>query len=116
MLRANTLSGRFLGLTLVFVALAQVLILVPSVARFQHDWLVLRLEKAQIAALTLLASEGSVPPALESELLDNAGVFNVVLRRDAVRQLVLSAPLPGPVARTLDLRGARSPEIGRAHV
>ena len=47
MLRANTLSGRFLGLTLVFVALAQVLILVPSVARFQHDWLVLRLEKAQ---------------------------------------------------------------------
>jgi signal transduction histidine kinase len=111
MLRANTLSGRFLGLTLVFVALAQVLILVPSVARFQHDWLVLRLEKAQIAALTLLASEGSVPPALESELLDNAGVFNVVLRRDAVRQLVLSAPLPGPVARTLDLRGARSPEL-----
>lgn len=111
MLRANTLSGRFLGLTLVFVALAQVLILVPSVARFQHDWLVLRLEKAQIAALTLLASEGSVQPALESELLDNAGVFNVVLRRDAVRQLVLSAPLPGPVARTLDLRGARSPEL-----
>ncbi|MBM3612681.1 MAG: HAMP domain-containing histidine kinase [Alphaproteobacteria bacterium] len=111
MLRANTLSGRFLGLTLVFVALAQVLILVPSVARFQHDWLVLRLEKAQIAALTLLASEGSVPPALESELLDNAGVFNVVLRRDAVRQLVLSAPLPGPVARTVDLRGARTPEL-----
>ncbi len=111
MLRANTLSGRFLGLTLVFVALAQVLILVPSVARFQHDWLVLRLEKAQIAALTLLASEGSVPPALESELLDNAGVFNVVLRRDAVRQLVLSAPLPGPVARTLDLRGALAPEL-----
>ena len=111
MLRANTLSGRFLGLTLVFVALAQVLILVPSVARFQHDWLVLRLEKAQIAALTLLASEGSVPPALETELLDNAGVFNVVLRRDAVRQLVLSAPLPGPVARTLDLRGALAPEL-----
>ncbi len=111
MLRANTLSGRFLGLTLVFVALAQVLILVPSVARFQHDWLVLRLEKAQIAALTLLSSEGAVPAALESELLDNAGVFNVVLRRDAVRQLVLSSPLPGPVARTVDLRGARSPEL-----
>lgn len=96
-------------LTVLFVVLAQLLILMPSVARFQHDWLMLRLEKAQIAALTLLASDGPVPPGLEAELLENADVYNVVLRRDALRQLVLSGPLPGAVARSLDLR---APSIG----
>ena len=47
----NTLSGRFLVLTVVFVMLAEVLIFVPSVARFRQDYLLLRLERAQIASL-----------------------------------------------------------------
>jgi len=33
----NTLSGRFLILTIVFVMLAEVFIFVPSVARFRED-------------------------------------------------------------------------------
>ena len=100
----NTLSGRFLALTVVFVMLAQVLIFLPSVAKFREDWLLLRLEKAQIAALALLTTETALDEALERELLANAGVFNVVLRRDAVRQLVLSSPIPTPVTETYDLR------------
>ncbi len=102
----NTLSGRFLLLTVLFVLLAEILIFLPSVARYREDWLLLRLEKAQIASLSLLASDAPIDAALERELLANAGVFNVVLRRDAVRQLVLSSPLPGPVAVTYDLREA----------
>ncbi len=35
----NTLSGRFLLLTVVFVMLAEVLIFVPSIARFRADYL-----------------------------------------------------------------------------
>tara|TARA_B100001093_G_scaffold518501_2_gene603583 strand:+ start:1344 stop:1466 length:123 start_codon:yes stop_codon:yes gene_type:complete len=31
---------------------------------------------------------------LEEELLENAAVFNVVLRRNATRELVLSSELP----------------------
>jgi hypothetical protein len=42
--------------------------------------------------------------ALEQELLENAGVFNVVLRRDEVRQLMLSSPMPRPIDATYDLR------------
>ena len=102
----NTLSGRFLVLTVLFVLLAEVLIFLPSVARYREDWLLLRLEKAQIASLALLASDTTIDAALERELLANAGVFNVVLRRDAVRQLVLSSPLPEAVAVTYDLREA----------
>ena len=33
----NSLSGRFLALTVVFVMLAEVLIFVPSIARFRAD-------------------------------------------------------------------------------
>ena len=102
----RTLSGRFLILTVAFVMLAEVLIFVPSVARFRADFLVERLRQAQIAALTQLASETGVSPELEAELLRNAEVFNVVLRRDDVRQLVLSSPVPGPVEADHDLRMA----------
>jgi signal transduction histidine kinase len=100
----NTLSGRFLLLTVAFVMLAEVLIFVPSVARFQADYLQLRLEKAQIAALSVLASDDMIMPELEAELLANAEVFNVVLRRDEVRQLVLSSPVPAEIEETIDLR------------
>jgi signal transduction histidine kinase len=101
----NTLSGRFLVLTVVFVMLAEVLIFVPSVARFRQDYLLLRLERAQIASLSLLADD-MISAELEKELLTNAGVFNVVLRRDEVRQLILSSEVPSPAKATYDIRGA----------
>lgn len=102
----RTLTGRFLLLTIVFVLLAEVLILAPSVARFREDYLRSRLERAQIASLALLASDGTISDKLAEELLVNAGVYNVVLRRDAVRELVLSSPVPSPIRATYDLRTA----------
>ncbi|MEN8893988.1 sensor histidine kinase [Planktotalea arctica] len=99
----NSLSGRFLILTIVFVMLAEVLIFFPSVARFREDFLLSRLERAQIASLALLADD-MIGADLEEELLRNAEVYNVVLRRDSVRQLVLSSPMPRPIDRTFDLR------------
>lgn len=99
----HSLSGRFLILTIIFVMLAEILIFVPSVARFREDYLLLRLERAQIASLALLAGD-TISPELEAELLRNAEVFNVVLRRDDARQLVLASPMPQAVERTYDMR------------
>lgn len=101
----NTLSGRFLILTTVFVMLAEILIFVPSIARFRQEYLNNRLERAQLASLALLADD-MLETELEAELLENAGVFNVVLRRDEMRQLVLSSPIPQPIGATFDLREA----------
>lgn len=101
----HSLSGRLLILTTIFVMLAEVLIFVPSVARFREEYMLTRLERAQIASLALLADD-MLDPALEEELLRNAEVFNVVLRRDEARQLVLASPLPRTVAQTYDLRDA----------
>ena len=100
----NSLSGRFLILTVIFVMLAEVLIFVPSVARFREDYLLNRLERAQIASLALLATESMIDQRLEAELLENAGVLNVVLRRDEARQLMLASPIPAPIHATYDLR------------
>nr|WP_282568954.1 HAMP domain-containing sensor histidine kinase [Aliiroseovarius sp. S2029] len=83
--------------------LAEVLIFVPSVARFREDYLRTRLERAQIASLVLLADD-MIAPELEAELLENAEVYNVVLRRDEVRELMLASPMPQPVDKSFDLR------------
>ena len=101
----NSLSGRFLILTAIFVMLAEVLIFVPSVARFREDFLLSRLERSQIASLALLAG-GMIEEDLEEELLRNAGVYNIVLRRNEARQLVLSSPIPSAIDQTFDLREA----------
>lgn len=101
----NSLSGRFLILTTIFVMLAEVLIFVPSIARFRHDYLLDRLARAQIAAFALLATpDHMVDPALERELLRNAEVDAIILRRDAVRELVLVNEEAAMVRARFDLR------------
>ncbi|ARU01667.1 sensor histidine kinase [Yoonia vestfoldensis] len=100
---ANSLSGRFLILTIIFVMIAEIFIFVPSVARFREDYLLARLERAQIASLAVEV-DAMISPALEAELLENAEIYNVVLRRDQIRQLALSSKLPAPVAATYDMR------------
>lgn len=101
----KSLSGRFLLLTIIFVMLAEILIFVPSVARFRVDYLQERLERSQIASLSLLATPNDmVEEELEAELLENAGVLNIVLRRDSIRELVLASPMPAMIEESFDLR------------
>lgn len=103
-MRLNTISGRFAALTIIFVLLAELFILLPALASFRLDYLESRLERAQIASLAQLATDSTLAGDLEFELLQNAGVFNVVLRRDDLRQLVLSSEIPAPISATYDLR------------
>lgn len=101
----RTLSGRFLGLTILFVMIAEVLIFVPSVARFRLDYLQNRLDLAQLAALASLgAPDDAISPELERELLDTADVLIVVLQRDGVRELALVDQMPQPPEVTYDIR------------
>lgn len=103
----NSLAGRVLALTVIFVMVAEILIFVPTVARFRVDYLQERLERAQIASLSILATPNDmIHPELEQELLANAGVTNIVLRRDFMRELVLSAPMQSMISETYDLRDA----------
>ena len=103
------LSGKLLVLTVMFVMLAEVLIFVPSVANFRMNWLRERLASAQIASLALEAApDRMVSQMLRKELLENAGVLAVSLRRPDARGLVLSAENLPMVDRTYNLRNRSS--------
>ncbi len=110
----NTLSGRFLGLTIIFVVIAEVLFFVPAMSRFRFDYLQNRLELAQLAALATAAvpPDQDFPPEVEKDLLATAEVLSVVLRREDVRELVLPTDMqpgqmPEAVDRTYNLESAR---------
>ena len=106
----NTLSGRFLGLTILFVVIAEVLIFVPV------DGAVPRGLPAGPAGAGPARGAGAARDArtrrwrrrCESELLETAGVLNIVLRRDDVRELMLESPCRPPVDESFYLDEADS--------
>ena len=101
------LSARLLLLTVAFVMIAEVLIYVPSITYFRKTWLQERLAAAQIAALALAASSDSMVSAgLTRELLANAEVQAVVLKRGDNRRLILRKDMPLDVIAHYDLRNA----------
>ena len=64
------LSGKLLILTILFVMVAEVLVFVPSVSNFRRQWLMARLEDAQIAAVAAEAAPGGqLPKTLRDKLL-----------------------------------------------
>ena len=67
----GTLSGRFLTLMAVFVVIAEALFFVPSMARFRSDYLQIRLDLGQMAALAMLATpaDQEVSPDFQQKLL-----------------------------------------------
>jgi signal transduction histidine kinase len=101
------LSARLLGLTILFVMIAEVLIYVPSVANFRRSWLNDRLAAARIAALVLDATPGeSLPAGLEARLLEGVGARAVAVRGGGTRRLLATGEMPHEVARDIDLRTA----------
>lgn len=101
----RSLSGRLLVVTLLVVMLAEVAIFVPSIAQFRQSYLLERVHRAEIAALTVFAApNGMVGDELERLLIQRTGVLNVVMQRNGARQMVLSSPGIPPIAATFDLR------------
>lgn len=99
------LSSKLLVLTAVFVMLAEILVFVPSVANFRKNWLMERLAAAQIAALAV-APDRETPREVQQELLKNAQVHAVALKRGDARNLILQSDLRTGVAGHYDLRRA----------
>ena len=101
----KSLSARLLVLTITFVMIAEVLIFVPSVAQFRKTWLEQHLAMAQLASLALEAApDDMISPELEDELLANAMVDAVILKRAETRTLILSGETFPTVQVSYDLR------------
>ncbi|MGH8674865.1 MAG: sensor histidine kinase, partial [Burkholderiales bacterium] len=108
----ESLSGRLLLFTIGFVMLSEIVIYFPSAARYYHDLLANRLASAQIAVLALdEVADTQLSPRLRKELLTNAGVRLVALKRNNTRRLYLAEAMPPGVDVEIDLRGATQPEL-----
>lgn len=99
------LSARLLMLTVLFVMLSEVLIYVPSIARFRKDDLEERIAKAHLAVLALEATpDNMVDRELETALLSHADAYAIVLTDADRRTLMLGEYGPPPVNLEIDLR------------
>ncbi len=106
------LSARLLVLTAAFVMLSEVLIYVPSIARFRLTFLENRIADAHLASLALKATpDNVVARPLELELLANAMVHGIVLKRREARTMMLMEDMPPKVDAIYDLRGATAFEL-----
>jgi signal transduction histidine kinase len=107
----RSLSARLLVLTIAFVLLGEILIYVPSIARFRLVFLEERIAAAHLATLSLEAAGGRrLGAELEAELLSHAGVLAVTLRTPAAQPMLGRLP---PVDRVFDLREATPPALVR---
>jgi signal transduction histidine kinase len=101
------LSTKLLLLTILFVMVAEVLVFVPSVSNFRRQWLMERLQAAQIASLAAEAAPGGqLPPALRDELLDRARVKAISVKKEDKRVLIVEMDIPAGVDAAYDLRSA----------
>ncbi len=101
----KSLSGRLLFLTVCFVMIAELLIFVPSIAKYRIDYLQERLEMGELAGLAQrIADAEKLTPELRADLNAKAGVLNVALHRQDRRTLVLDRQSGAMVDETYDLR------------
>ena len=100
------LSARLLLLTALFVMLAELLILAPSLAAYEEGRLEERVRAAELASLAVEASPDQVvTDTLSSQLLNGAGVVSVAVQSDGIRRLLLQGPRLARAPYLVDLRG-----------
>ncbi len=101
------LSARLLLLTAAFVMVAEVLIFVPSIARFRYDYLEERIALAYLASLALSGPPDKlVSQQVGRELLASAHSYAIVLHEPQSRALVLARDMPFEVDGMYDLHQA----------
>lgn len=102
-LGGGRLSGKILALTIGFVLLGEVLIYLPSIARFRLTFLQERIAAAHLATIALEPEHVlGLAPEAEADLLRYAGVVAITLHRP-MAELMLGEEVP--VDRTFDLTG-----------
>src|SRR5262249_32808008 len=102
----RSLSARLLVLTVFFVMLGEVMIFVPSVARYRMTYFENHIAAGHLATLALLASPtGKIDQTLTNELLDEVGAHAVTLHRPDGMVRMLDSPTQPPADLTFTLGG-----------
>ncbi len=103
---AQSLSGRLLLLTIVYVLSSGALIFLPAIGLYERELLDDHILSAELAIMPFTAAGGqSLPQALRERLLKHANADQVLLRRTYQRDLFPIGDMPSHIDRTLDLTG-----------
>jgi signal transduction histidine kinase len=103
----RSLSARVLLLTIFFVMVGEMVVFLPSLARFRYNYLETRIAAARLATLALYATpDNSVSPSLQNQLLYHVGASGIVLHLPNQSALMIASDMPPSVDRTYDLRDA----------
>lgn len=103
----RSLSARLLVLTIIFVLLGEVLIFVPSIARFRLVYLQEHIASARLAALAVEAApDQMITEEFGKMLLERADVLAISLKRPGLRTLLPSPDMPTEINATYDLDDA----------
>ena len=96
------LSSKLLGLTVLFIMVAELLVLVPSIANFRLVQLRDRLNTGDIVSLSL-SEMSDVPRSVQDKLLAATGAMTIAVREGHMRRLVAMAQMPPEVGKRVDL-------------
>lgn len=112
--QSSAMAGRFPGLSSKLIAtiigvilLVEIVIFLPSIAGFRATWLEDRLQVGVVAARVLDAVPDvmALPRELTDRLLNSAGAYAIVYRREGQSQLIeLTNPVMPDTVVTADLR------------
>jgi len=92
------LSTKLLGLTILFVMIAEVLIFIPSIANFRLRWLEERLATAAAASVVLVQSDaGELSPSLREDVLMALGAKAIAVRTGGISSLLVVSDMPPQV-------------------
>ncbi|MBL4785739.1 MAG: HAMP domain-containing histidine kinase [Cohaesibacteraceae bacterium] len=99
------LSAKLLLLTISFVMISEILIYVPSVAKFRRDFLFDKLRISAVAADVLMhPGDGELANAAIMRVLARARVQTLATRMGKHKQLLAMIDMPPPVSNFEDLR------------
>lgn len=102
--KIKSLSAKLLGLTIIFVMIAEVLIFVPSVANFRMTWLQERLNTAGAASILISTdTSAELSRAAQDEVLMATGAKAIALRADGVSKLVVASEMPPSVDQMINV-------------
>ena len=107
-LAQRSLSTKLLLLTIVFVFLAEIVVLIPSVSKQRIDWFEARIEAAYLVSLALEGPRNEMmDETVARQLFSTANVLGVTVNRDDMRMLILAPeidPHGPPRMHHVDLR------------
>ncbi|OFX06213.1 MAG: hypothetical protein A3E78_15050 [Alphaproteobacteria bacterium RIFCSPHIGHO2_12_FULL_63_12] len=98
----RSLSSKLLALTVLFVLFAEIVVLIPSVAKHRIDWLAARLESAYLVGLALDSPGGEmIEPEIAEQLFATANILGVTLEREGARVLIMTPKLTADQAQIM---------------